>query len=75
MSEERDKSFLVRLTEEEHERIRRASEHHGVSMQDWFRNNALKSAAEVLDCQHPIEFRKVYPWSDTCMRCGLRLRG
>lgn len=72
---DRNKSFLVRLTEEEHERIMRAAEIHGMSMQDFFRHFTLKQTTETLDCIHPIEFRKVYPWSETCTRCGQRLKG
>lgn len=69
-----DKQFLVRITEEQHERIRLASDARGMTMADWFRKHALDAAAEVLDCQHPPAYRKTYPWSETCTWCGMRLR-
>ena len=74
-SEPAQKSFLVRLTDDEHARIKLAAEAIGVSMSDFFGGHALEAAKEVLDCSHPYQFRQVYPWSETCNKCGLRLRG
>jgi uncharacterized protein (DUF1778 family) len=75
MSDPTQKSFLVRLTDEQHNRIKTAAEANGVSMSDFFRDHALEAAKVILDCSHPLEFRKVYAWSDVCHRCGTRLRG
>lgn len=67
------KDFLMRLTVEQHTRIKAAAEAKGTTMADWLRSHAMAAAAEVLDCTHPEEFRKIYPWSTTCLKCGVRL--
>lgn len=73
MAKSRD--FLMRISEEEHARIKEAATLKGMSMAAWLREHALAAAAEILDCGHPAEFRKIYPWSETCMKCGQRLKG
>ena len=69
-----EKTFLVRMTEEDHELIRRAAEANGVTMGAWFLDHAVASAKEAVDCIHPIQFRRNFPWSEFCGRCGIRLR-
>ena len=66
---------LIRATPEEKERWKLAAEQHGQTMSDFIRENCNAAATQTLDCQHPMEFRKTYPWSSTCLRCGQRLMG
>lgn len=66
---------IVRTTEEERERWKSAAAASGMSMSEWIRDLASKAAKEKLECQHPFDKRKVYPWSETCLQCGKRLRG
>jgi len=66
---------IVRTTEEERERWKSASAASGMSMSEWIRDLASKAAKAKLECQHPIDKRKVYPWSETCLQCGKRIRG
>ena len=66
---------IVRTTEEERERRKSAAAASGMSMSEWIRDLASKAAKEKLECQHPTNKRQVYPWSETCLRCGKRIRG
>lgn len=70
-----DKQVIVRATKTEHERWKRAAEVEGTSLSQMVRDLMNKKATSILDCNHPREYRKTYPWSDTCTKCGTRLRG
>lgn len=65
----------VRHTTEEKDRWTQAAELIGFTVPELARQLLNEKAAELLDCPHPKEFRKTYPWSDQCLRCGVRLRG
>lgn len=66
---------LIRNTADEKDRWKAAAEKHGKTMTDFIRDTLNAAAREVLECQHPLEYRKTYPWSSTCTRCGERLMG
>jgi hypothetical protein len=66
---------LIRTTVEERDYWKRAAEFLGCSVTEFARQSLTHAAEFLLECQHPIEFRKSYPWSETCMKCGERLRG
>lgn len=66
---------IVRTTEEERERWKSAAAKAGMSMSEWIRSLCTKEAGQVLECQHPKNMRLSYPWSETCLQCGKRLRG
>jgi len=68
------RQVILRATEADHERWKNAAAKQGISMSEFIRNVCNTAASELLDCQHPIEFRKIYPWSDTCLKCGVRLK-
>lgn len=68
------KNVVIRLSQYQHERWMAASEKNGTTMSAFIRDCCDIAAAEVLDCLHPIETRRIYEWSDTCMLCGYRLR-
>lgn len=67
--------ILIRATKIEHERWKRTAETNGVSMSQMVRDLVNKHCTDVLDCSHPPEFRKVYPWAEFCKKCDTRLRG
>jgi len=73
-TETASKQVLIRATETDHERWKIAAEREGVSLSEFVRTNCNKAADSLLDCQHPAEMRKVYPWSERCMACGERFR-
>lgn len=66
---------LVRTTEENRERWKAAAAHHGVSLTEFARKVLDDATAETLDCQHPLDQRRWYPWAEFCLKCGQRLRG
>lgn len=68
------KQVLIRATEHDQVRWKAAAAQQDISMSEFIRNVCNKAAAELLDCQHPAEFRRTYPWSDTCLKCQTRLK-
>lgn len=66
--------ILVRAPEETRDRWKRAADVCGVSVTEFVRRVVDERVLELLDCAHPIEYRKRYPWSESCIRCGKRLR-
>lgn len=69
------KQVIIRATEKDHERWKKTAEIKGVSVAELVRELCNRAASEALDCQHPIEFRKSYPWAEICTKCSVRLRG
>ena len=70
-----DKQILIRATEHDRERWKRAAEVDSVSLSALIRETMNAKVAEILDCSHPMEFRVSYPWAEHCKKCGSRLRG
>jgi antitoxin component of RelBE/YafQ-DinJ toxin-antitoxin module len=65
---------LIRTTPEEKDRWKRAAEKEGITLSQLFRETMNKRATEILDCIHPMEYRKTFPWSEFCLKCDTRLR-
>ena len=70
-----DKQILIRIPEKDRERWKRASETKGVPMSQFIRDVVNKEVEGVLDCRHPVNRRRYYPWAEFCLECGTRLRG
>lgn len=68
------KQVLIRVSEEDHERWKTAADKDGSTLSDFLRKAANSAASDVLDCKHPPQFRKVYPWVDKCVQCGFVFR-
>lgn len=66
------KQVLIRTTDEDHARWKEAADKEGVTLSDFLRRAANASATDVLDCKHPAEFMKWYPWGNRCTKCGER---
>lgn len=69
------KQVIVRTTDDDHERWKRASQRDGKSMSQFIREAVNNRVAEILDCQHPMNMRRFYPWAEFCLKCNSRLRG
>ncbi len=69
-----DKSVLIRTTEAERERWKQASSAEQLSLSAWIRNCLNDRAKLALECQHPANMVKRYPWSVTCTKCNTRLQ-
>ena len=70
-----DKQILVRINDSDRERWKLASDKVGLSMSAFIRDTVNARVTEVLDCSHPINQRRYYPWAEFCLKCNLRLRG
>lgn len=68
------RQVLIRATNSDHDRWKRAAATQGVSLSEFIRDCLNQRTKELLECSHPLEKRKWYPWSETCMACGERLR-
>ena len=68
-----DKNILVRLTNKDRERWKEASEKIGVTMSQLIRDAVNVKVIEVLDCSHPTNMRRYYPWSEFCLKCSTRI--
>lgn len=68
------KQVIVRTTDAEHARWKAAADALGVSVAEFMRDACSTAASRELDCSHPPQFRKEYPWSARCTKCGKRLR-
>lgn len=68
------RQVLIRATVRDHERWKQCAEIRGMALSELVRELCNNLAVEMLDCSHPMEFRRTYKWSDTCLRCNTRLR-
>ena len=68
------RQVLIRATVRDHERWKQCAEMRGIALSELVRELCNNLAIEMLDCSHPMEFRRTYKWSDTCLRCNTRLR-
>jgi len=69
------KQILIRATSVEHERWKRAAEISETNVSAMVRDLVNKHVMDVLDCNHPTNMRRYYPWAEFCLKCNLRLRG
>ena len=65
---------LIRTTDTDKERWKNAAESSQMTMSSWIRSVLNDAARKILDCEHPKEMRRVYPWSDICTKCGKRFK-
>ena len=70
-----DKQILIRATEHDRERWKRAAEVAEVSLSALIRETMNAKVTDILDCSHPMEFRQKYPWAEFCTKCDIRLSG
>jgi len=70
-----DKQILIRATEGDKERWKRAAEVAEVSLSALIRDTMNIKVTDILDCSHPMEFRQKYPWAEFCTKCDIRLNG
>ena len=68
-----DKQILIRTTDYERDRWKDASSKEQLTVSAWIRKTLNTEAKNILECLHPVEFVKYYPWARTCMKCGQRL--
>ncbi|NBO56899.1 MAG: hypothetical protein EBU84_20410, partial [Actinobacteria bacterium] len=62
-------------TDKERERWKAAAEKLGIPLSQFIRDLLNGKATELLDCSHPVNMRRYYPWAEFCLKCDTRLRG
>lgn len=70
-----DKQILIRTTESDRERWKRAAERADTSLSALIRDTMNLKVTDILDCSHPMEYRQSYPWASFCTKCDVRLSG
>lgn len=70
-----DKQVIVRVTAEMRDFWKAAAQASGVTLSEFIRDLVQTGASDVLECQHPQEALRQYPWSTVCLKCGQRLAG
>lgn len=69
-----DKQVLIRASEHDRDRWKESADRAGVTLSAWIRDSLNRSAAESLDCPHPLNSRRFYPWAEICLACNTRLK-
>lgn len=70
-----DKQVLIRTTETERNKWKLAAEKEGLNLSQFIRDTINARAKELLECTHPTDQRRFYPWAEFCLKCNTRLRG
>jgi predicted HicB family RNase H-like nuclease len=70
-----EKQILIRASSEDHERWKAAAQREGKSLAQFIRETMNGEVVSILDCTHPINMRRYYPWAEFCLKCNQRLRG
>jgi len=69
-----DKQVLIRASEHDRDRWKDAAEKSGTTLSAWIRDSLNRSASDALDCPHPLNSRRFYPWAEICLACNTRLK-
>ena len=68
-----DKQVLIRTTDAERDKWKQASTHEQITLSAWIRNTLNNEARRILECDHPMNMMRFYPWAKICIKCGKRL--
>lgn len=68
-----DKQVLIRTTDYERDRWKQASSAEQITLSAWIRNTLNAEAKRLLECEHPMNMMRFYPWAKICTKCGKRL--
>ena len=70
-----DKQVLIRTTDGERDYWKRAAAESQLTLSGWIRETLNNTARSILECDHPMNMTRFYPWATICTKCGKRLRG
>jgi hypothetical protein len=68
-----DKQVLIRTNDYERNRWKEAASIEQVTLSSWIRTILNAEAKRMLECDHPMEMMRFYPWAKICTKCGNRL--
>lgn len=67
--------IIVRANPSDRERWKAAANREGKSLAQFIRDVINDKVTDILDCSHPTNMRRYYPWAEFCLRCNARLKG
>jgi hypothetical protein len=67
------KQVLIRTTDSDRALWKEAASAEGVTLSSWIRTNLNNAAKTLLECEHPANMTRFYPWATICTKCGKRL--
>ena len=67
--------IIVRANFNDRERWKAAANKEGKSLAQFIRDVINERVTDILDCSHPTNMRRYYPWAEFCLRCNSRLKG
>lgn len=68
-----DKQVLIRTNDNERNRWKDAAALEQKSLSAWIREVLNAEAKRLLECDHPMNMMRFYPWAKICTKCGNRL--
>lgn len=68
-----DKQVLIRTNDYERNRWKEAASLEQITLSAWIRNILNAEAKRLLECDHPMNMMRFYPWAKICTKCGNRL--
>lgn len=75
LSSTAQEQVLFRASSEDKQKWEECAKHLGISMAEFLRVSANeKYEKSMAGCEHPLAFRRSFPWMEECLKCGIRLR-
>ena len=75
LSSTAQEQVLFRATTEDKQKWEECAKHLGISMAEFLRVSANEKVDNTMKgCEHPLSFRRSFPWMEECLKCGVRLR-
>lgn len=75
LSSTAQEQVLFRATTEDKHKWEECAKHLGISMAEFLRVSANEKVDNTMKgCEHPLSFRRSFPWMEECLKCGVRLR-
>ena len=68
------KQVLIRANEGDHSRWKEAAEKSGVSLSEFIRDAVNAATKDLLECSHPLEYRRWNLRAERCLKCGAKIR-
>ena len=75
LSSTAQEQVLFRASTEDKQKWEECAKHLGISMAEFLRVSANEKVDNTMKgCEHPLAFRRSFPWMEECLKCGVRLR-
>lgn len=75
LSSTAQEQVLFRASAEDKQKWEECAKHLGISMAEFLRVSANEKVETAMaGCEHPLSFRRSYPWMEECLKCGVRIR-